>query len=396
MQHDYIDIFAGCGGLSFGLHNAGWKGLFAVEKNVDAFSTLQKNLLEMKNSFSWPKWLTMLNHDINDLLKCHKKELSALQGSVTLVVGGPPCQGFSMAGKRNSSDTRNKLVSSYLKFIQVVKPEILFFENVHGFSVGFSSGEKREIPYSEKIVKTLGRMGYRVHWELIDVSAYGIPQRRKRFILVGSQKTDPNIFFEALARNRLGFLQARGLDASTTVEQAIGDLRKMHGEIDCPDSKNYKAGIYGKANSAYQKLMRKNIPDIELVPNSHRYARHRADTEILFKAIMQVSDEPKRISPSHNVVEGLKKRGVTPLKPDYPCNTLTSIPDDYIHYSEPRVLTVREMARIQGFPDVFEFEGKYTTGGKLRKVDVPRYTQVANAIPPLFSEQVGLALKELL
>ena len=110
---------------------------------------------------------------------------------------------------------------------------------------------------------------------------------------------------------------------------------------------------------------------------------------------MNISDKAIRITPSMNLVQGLKKRGVTPLKEDSVCNTITSIPDDYIHYSEPRIMTVREHARIQSFPDNYEFKGPYTTGGERRKVDVPRYTQVANAVPPLFAEQVGRVILEL-
>ena len=101
------------------------------------------------------------------------------------------------------------------------------------------------------------------------------------------------------------------------------------------------------------------------------------------------------ITPSDNLVDGLKRRGVTLLDKNSQSPTITSHPDDMVHYSEPRILTVREMARLQSFPDWYEFKGKYTTGGKLRKVDVPRYTQVGNAVPPLFAEQLGKTLMEV-
>ena len=91
----------------------------------------------------------------------------------------------------------------------------------------------------------------------------------------------------------------------------------------------------------------------------------------------------------------MKKRGVTVLDAKQVCNTITSHPDDYIHYAEARIMTVRECARIQSFPDWFEFKGKYTTGGQSRKLEVPRYSQVGNAIPPLFAEQAGNALMEM-
>ena len=104
----------------------------------------------------------------------------------------------------------------------------------------------------------------------------------------------------------------------------------------------------------------------------------------------------KRIIPSDGYVENLKRRGVTVLDANSQAPTITSIPDELVHYKEPRILTVREQARIQSFPDWFEFKGKYTSGGKLRKKEVPRYTQVGNAVPPLFAEQVGKAVMEVL
>ncbi|MBW7913589.1 MAG: DNA cytosine methyltransferase, partial [Taibaiella sp.] len=100
-EYSYIDLFAGCGGLSLGLHNAGWKGLFAVEKSPDAFKTLKYNLIDKKNHFNWPKWLgEPTNLEINEVIKKYKNQLQNLRGKVDLVAGGPPCQGFSMAGRR--------------------------------------------------------------------------------------------------------------------------------------------------------------------------------------------------------------------------------------------------------------------------------------------------------
>ena len=138
--------------------------------------------------------------------------------------------------------------------------------------------------------------------------------------------------------------------------------------------------------------MRKDI-QTEGVPDSHRFAQSRDKTRELFSALMKVSDELIRITPKMNLVHGLKKRGVTPLKANCICPTITSIPDDFIHYKEPRIMTVRECARIQSFTDDYTFLGNYTTGGARRKVEVPRYTQVANAVPPLFAEQVGVVLR---
>ena len=383
----YIDLFAGSGGLSLGLHNAGLHGIFAVEKNKDAFSTLKYNLIERKKHFSWPNWLEMKNWDINELLEVHSKELAELNGSVDLVVGGPPCQGFSMAGKRKNNDIRNQLMHSYIEFIKLVQPTMLFFENVQGFTVGFKDHKDKQ-KYSDILVSELHELGYNLEYKIVTMSEYGVPQNRKRFILFASRNGAYEIFFDELLKNKDCFLRDRGLKIPITISQAINDLKKSHGEVDSKDTKAFKNGKYGRATSAYQKLMRNNI-ERGAFPDSHRFAKHKSATIDVFKRLMTASEKSIRITPSMNLVEGLKKRGVTPLKKNSICNTITSIPDDYIHYDEPRIMTVREHARIQSFPDDYEFKGPYTTGGERRKTDVPRYTQVANAVPPLFAEQVG-------
>ena len=390
----YIDLFAGSGGLSLGLYNAGLHGIFAVEKNKDAFSTLKYNLIERRNHFSWPNWLEMKNWDINELLEVHSKELAALNGSVDLVVGGPPCQGFSMAGKRKNDDIRNQLMHSYIEFIKLVQPTMLFFENVQGFTVEFKD-QKNKQKYSDILVSELHKLGYNIDYRIVTMSEYGVPQNRKRFILFASKNGAYEIFFEELFKNKECFLRDRGLKIPITIFQAINDLKKGHGEVDSKDTKAFKNGKYGRATSTYQKLMRNNI-ERGALPDSHRFAKHKSETIDLFKRLMTASKKSIRITPSMNLVEGLKKRGVTPLKKNSICNTLTSIPDDYIHYDEPRIMTVREHARIQSFPDDYEFKGPYTTGGERRKTDVPRYTQVANAVPPLFAEQVGLTLLKII
>lgn len=383
----YIDLFAGSGGLSLGLYNAGLHGIFAVERNKDAFSTLKYNLIERKKHFSWPNWLEMKNWDINELLEVHSKELAALNGSVDLVVGGPPCQGFSMAGKRKNDDIRNQLMHSYIEFIKLVQPTMLFFENVQGFTVGFKDHKDKQ-KYSDILVSELHELGYNLDYGIVTMSEYGVPQNRKRFILFASKNGAYEIFFDELLENKDCFLRDRGLKIPITISQAINDLKKSHGEVDSKDTKAFKNGKYGRATSAYQKLMRNNI-ERGALPDSHRFVKHKSETIDLFKRLMTASEKSIRITPSMNLVEGLKKRGVTPLKKNSICNTITSIPDDYIHYDEPRIMTVREHARIQSFPDDYEFKGPYTTGGERRKTDVPRYTQVANAVPPLFAEQVG-------
>lgn len=389
----YIDLFAGAGGLSLGLHKAGLTGVFAVERNKDAFETLKYNLIDKKSHFEWPEWLDQKNWDILELLEKHSLELSNLKGNVDLVVGGPPCQGFSMAGKRQNDDVRNQLMHSYIEIVRLVQPKFLFFENVQGFTVDFK-GEDTLKNYSNILLDELKNIGYKVECQIIMMSEFGVPQNRKRFILFASKDKLRKSFFDILTYNRDNFLKDRRLKLPITVSQAIDDLKYEHGVVDSQDTKNFKNGTYGKVNSSYQRLMKKNI-DKKSIPDSHRFAKHREETVELFERLMQASDKVLRITPQMDMVKGLKKRGVTPLKEKSVCNTITSIPDDYIHYAEPRIMTVREHARIQSFPDEYEFKGPYTTGGERRKIDVPRYTQVANAVPPLFAEQVGNVILSL-
>lgn len=392
---NYIDLFAGCGGLSLGLQKSGWKGIFAIEKNKDAFETFKTNLIDKGNHFEWPDFIEKKPIDIKELLEEQKDDLSKLSGKVALVVGGPPCQGFSMAGKRDLNDIRNTLVKSYIEFIKIIMPEMLFLENVHGFTIGFEKNGKKGKPYSQYVAEKLTKLGYNIKSKVIDVSEYGVPQKRKRFILVGMLNKNPEKFFDKLENNRKDFLEKRNLHTPITISEAIGDLLKSNGTYPTPDAKGFFSGRYGEISSDYQRLMRKNTKVDDIV-DSHRYANHRQDSIELFTKMINTIQETKRITPKSGIIEGLKKRGVTVLKEDSICTTVTSIPDDFVHYSEPRIMSVREMARIQSFPDDYEFKGKYTTGGKLRKVDVPRYTQVANAVPPLFAEQVGIVLGEML
>ncbi|WP_400207004.1 DNA cytosine methyltransferase [Candidatus Methanomassiliicoccus intestinalis] len=392
-KYTHIDIFAGCGGLSAGLVESGWDGLFAIEKNHDAFSTFKHNLIDKKNGFDWPEWLPRCEHDIYSILQDHMSELLKLQGNVTLVAGGPPCQGFSMAGKRDKNDQRNQLVTAYLKFIEVILPKAIVFENVYGFMANFK-GESQSQKYASLVVNKLESWGYDTAYRIIDMSEYGIPQKRKRYILIALKDNSAKSVFDALEFNRKKFLNKKKIQSRVSVLDAIGDLEQKYGTTPSPDSHGFLSGTYGPIESNYQRFMRRGLKNVAV--DSHRFVNHRNDTITLHKDLLANAPVGKRIRPKDGFVLNLNRRGVTVLNPASQAPTITSIPDEIIHYSEPRVLTVREYARIQSFPDWYEFKGKYTSGGPMRKYEVPRYTQVANAVPPLFSEQIGYALLEVL
>ena len=396
-----VDLFAGAGGLSLGLYQAGWHGLFAIEKNPFAFETLKHNLIDNKGHFDWPKWLPKTNHDINEVLKNYSEQLMDLQGKVDLVAGGPPCQGFSMAGKRVKDDVRNQLVFSYIKFIKLVQPKMILFENVKGFTYAFNKRKKEGVePYSQIVINALEGLGYAVKPHVIDFSEYGVPQRRKRFILVGVKDglCSPNIFELLLKENRDAFLAERGIRTTVTLQEAISDLLRSNGELPTPDRKGFNSGKYGKRKlTAYEKLMRGDYPEAHDIPNSHSFAKHTADKSKCFQRLLaEYPQRGKRIDGVAREDWGIRQRGITVLDPKAISPTITGQPDDYLHYSEPRIMTVRECARIQSFPDWYEIKAKYTTGGKMRRIEVPRYSQVGNAIPPLFAEQAGNVLKQML
>jgi len=400
-QPTYIDLFAGCGGLSLGLHNAGWKGLFAIEKSPDAFKTLKHNLIDNKNHFNWPTWLPKENIEIDNAIKLYKDNLEKLKNKVDLVAGGPPCQGFSMAGRRNENDQRNNLIKSYIDFIKIIKPKILFFENVKGFTMEFKKNKDKGKEYSSYVENALNRAGYFVKGELVNFGEYGIPQKRTRFILVGvrkdlayASKELAETFFTTIKENRHSFLSEKNLTVNTNLKDAISDLLKANGLKESPDTKSFQAGTYSKIKSSYQTLMREGIEN--KIVDSHRFPKHRPDIIEKFDVILKTCRKNKDIDAKTRERFNIKKHTIIPLDKNDKSPTITTLPDDYIHYSEPRILTVREYARIQSFPDWYQFQGKYTTGGKRRTQEVPRYSQIGNAIPPLFGEQSGLVLKQLL
>ena len=225
-----------------------------------------------------------------------------------------------------------------------------------------------------------------------------MPQKRTRFILVGIQnkfvESNPNInketFFEEIKKNKETFLINKNLTINPTLENAISDLLQSKGQVESETPK-FKAGIYGEIESKYQKHLRKYKRQDSKV-DSHRFAKHTA----VVKNRFQIALDENLTSASYRARFQLKKSSTKILEANKPTPTITTLPDDYIHYCEPRIMTVREYARIQSFPDTYQFKGKYTTGGKRRVLEVPRYSQIGNAIPPLFGEQAGLVLKQLI
>lgn len=400
----FIDLFAGCGGLSLGLMQAGWDGIFAIEKSGDAFETFRHNFCQKQSRlrFAWPSWLPCEAMSTEDLLSSYASQLRQFKGGIDLIAGGPPCQGFSSAGLRNPDDPRNELTQEYIDIVKLLQPRYLLLENVRGFQLKFPG---KEIPYSEIVRKTLescSDFGYRVYSSMLSASDFGIPQPRSRFIMIAIRDDQPKLErnpFDAIKGALPHFREIRGLNEHETgVREAISDLeiraRKLKPSV---DSSGFKQINYdGRRHlTDYQKLMRRNVKR-NFEPNSLRLPNHREETRTRFQRILEECPRGVHLSKEDREKFGMKKQSFTPLHPSKLARTVTTLPDDMIHYKEPRILTVRENARLQSFPDWFNFQGKYTTGGQRRKHECPRYTQVGNAVPPLMAEAIGEVLLHLL
>jgi DNA (cytosine-5)-methyltransferase 1 len=393
----FADAFAGCGGLSLGLLQAGLRGCFAIERDKFAFATLKANLLSRGRElrFSWPRWLPAEPISIATLLRNYEKELESLEGRIDILVGGPPCQGFSSAGRRKHDDPRNKLFASYLRLVDVLKPKAVLIENVRGFTIDFSVGHRVK-NYSHKLRERLSER-YSVFEQLVDLSQFGVPQQRTRYFLLALQ---PGLCvgnpFDLL-RNRLpSFLRSLRLKAPVSSWAAISDLELSRaGKQPSSETPGFDEIKYTTPLTHFQRLMGAD----ERIPGDLRLARHSNEITERFQEIIDLSHAEGRLNTSISddvrARFGLRKRALRVLDPDRPSPTITSLPDDLLHYSEPRALTVRENARLQSFPDWFSFKGKYTTGGHLRRKEVPRFTQVANAVPPLVARAFGEMLIEL-
>lgn len=411
----FIDLFSGCGGLSLGMAMAGWQGVFAIEKAGDAFKTFEANFLSDESAvrFDWPEWLERRAHSIEEVLKDHEADIRRLQGSIDVVAGGPPCQGFSFAGRRNKNDPRNKLFKQYVQFVSDIKPKAIVLENVNGMQIAHGASERgnrvRPGPkiksYYQKLVEALDDIGYVAEGWIINATDHCVPQQRSRLVVVGLQKSIEERLkggiSSAIDYIRSSGIQQReelGFPEKLSSQEAISDL-EINGRplLDCKDPasrKGFFVPAYDGPTTGYQRWAHGEIGRDSM--DSMRLARHREFVVEKFETILRECRKGVSVSDADRARLGMLKHRTVPMAPDKPSPTVTTLPDDVLHYSEPRILSVRECARLQSFPDWFRFLGKYTTGGERRKRDCPRYTQVGNAVPPLLARSVGMAVRWIL
>ena len=283
-----------------------------------------------------------------------------------------------------------------MKLVELLKPKLVLIENVRGFTTDFDNGAQTH-NFARALRRKLA-VDYDVHDKLLNLSAFGVPQLRTRYFVIGIEQ---GLFegnpFELIAQELPSYLRSLGLHPPVSSWAAISDLEVGRGGTrPSSDTPKFDEIHYTKPRTRFQRLMRDGPDD----PTDLRLAHHSAEIVERFADIIDQSHAEGRLNTSVSeeirARYGLQKKALRVLDPDRPSPTVTSMPDDLLHYSEPRILTVRENARLQAFPDWFSFKGKYTTGGHLRRNEVPRFTQVANAVPPLVARAIGEVLPRFL
>jgi len=341
-NYSYIDLFAGAGGWSLGFTAAGFNHTRMYDFNRSACNTAIANFGNIV------EYTDLSNHS------------SISFPSVDIVVGSPPCQGFSNEGKKNANDPRNSLVWSFLDIIEKIKPRVWVFENVPGFQRSYGGRWFREL--SARIDKS----DYHWNYRILDAANYGVPQHRKRFVIIASLDFHPII--PPITHLKEGGIF--GESSFITLWDAISDLPTpimgdRTGEFD------YEA----TTSLTYQQLMRAGSKKI----NNHTAQKHSAR---VLEKIMSVPVGGNMSSFIESYVENSThyEGGYRRARKDKPSWTaywtrgMTSI-----HPEQHRFFTPRECARIQSFPDRHQFMG--TT--------IENYTQICNAVPPLLAEAIG-------
>ena len=364
-----IDLFSGCGGLSLGFRMAGVKSILASDIDENCEKTFRRNFPDVP----------FICKDITDITLQEVQD--KIGGAIPdLIVGGPPCQGFSLANKRRgriADDPRNRLFYGFVKFVNWYSPKAFVMENVKGL-LSMQGGKVIKNIVNE--FTSAGQFGYNVSYQVLKASNYGVPQNRERVILIG-------------LRNDLGIspifpnpLQRKYI----TVDEAIGDLPQIiAGQGATVQEYQFEA------QNEYQKLMRKN---------SHYVLNH-----IAMKHTPRLIERFKAIKPGQSLVDvwdthGSVKRGAPSEKSDIkfgqnnqrlygdqPAPTIAaSFQSNFIHPHLDRNFTAREGARLQSFPDDFVFEGMRTKMSWEKGLS--QYQQIGNAVPVLMAKAIAESL----
>lgn len=441
-----IDLFAGCGGLSLGFENAGFSPVFVSELNDDALDTYLRNRQHELSGLRFSDNPSLRCKDANELkgkrlqqlisdLKCirsidfHFDTSSKKNGAgstLDIVTGGPPCQGFSTLGIRRSYDVHRKNIPSnhlygrMVKIIRRLRPRIFLFENVRGILNAKWTRKGREKVWTDVKAEFNKIPGYSVRWSVVFAKDYGVPQNRPRVFLVGIRQDileSPNLSDIVDPMNdpedavACGFLPQAQSQTYPDLVDLLGDLvdhriPRILRRQEFPEGP-FQTGNYPRPPKpgSIQEWLRAP-PDWTVggavTLTEQEYSKHRLHVVAKFDVMLKNGgDIPQEFITKKFSQRVLRKRWGR----SSPNITAASLPDDYVHYSQPRILTVREWARLQMFPDWYQFSGRRTTGGIQRagnpkaglfERDVPKYTQIGNAVPVRLAENIASHLRNIL
>lgn len=363
-----ISLFAGAGGCSLGFKQAGYQVHYATDIDADAVATYQRNFPETPCEQADVRHLTA-----QDLLK--KSGLA--EGELDILLGGPPCQGFSSAGGKVGNDPRNSLVTHYVRLLHDLRPRWFVMENVEGLLTNGGGLHVRDA------VQALLGAGYSVNLEKLYAQGYGIPQRRKRVFIVGNRLGHDFLFPEP----HTGFSGTIFRKGDVTFATAVGDLPPASedptGPLQFAQPPSNELQAYLRAGAAsvtehfvlplseVQSERVRSLRPGQTMKDLPEHLQHESFRRRAFRRVMDGTPVEKR----GGAPSGLKR-----LFLDEPSLTITSAATrEFIHPTEHRLLTLRECARLQTFPDTFHFAG--STGSKIQ--------QIANAIPPLLARTVA-------
>lgn len=362
MKFKVVDLFAGVGGLSYG---------FAHDEDFEIVAA-NEILLPMATAYSQnhPS-VKMYNKDIKDFsLSDLSNDFGIKAGDIDIVVGGPPCQAYSTVGKRLIDDPRGKLFQEYYRILSELRPKVFVFENVKGL-LSMCGGT-----LIQTIIQLFESLGYRVYIKLLNAADYGAPQIRERVILVGTLLDNEfNYPLPTHYNPEIGMI--KGLKPYVTLGEAIGDLGVL--------ANGGKTLVYSsEPQNDYQRLMRENAP-AELM--DHNVSKNGEHLVKLMEALpdggspMDVAEELRPTSGFANCY--------CRLWWDKPSTTVTRnlgcvSSSRCVHPKQPRPLSTREGARIQGFPDNYHFFGTRSE----------RNLQIGNAVPTFLSKAIKDSVKE--
>lgn len=340
-KYTVLDLFCGCGGMSLGFEQAGYNILLGIDIWEDALATYVKN---HKNHNTLCADLSNLKAEIVEEKIGHAK--------VDVIIGGPPCQGFSIAGKRIINDERNSLYKAFVRMVGHFKPKAFVLENVPNI-LSIGGGVVRD-----SIIHDFSVLGYTVVTKILLASDYGVPQNRRRAIFVGL--FDGGVFEYPLKK----------FDVPISCKEAISDL---------PYETIEEGGAYpSEPQSEYQQLMRIGSDGVY----NHDITIHNPQTKKIISKVPDggnYKDLPIELQNTRKV-----HIAWTRLNSKKPSITIDTGHNHHFHYEYNRVPTARESARIQSFPDMFVFIGSKTS--KLK--------QIGNAVPPLMAQSIAEQLKK--